>query len=177
MVDGQLLINIIFGCGPSGHQNMRMGGEGVMGAGDYLHLSIKNKDWNVKICLFNKKYWRQLPNISHLIHLFESVELSTLVLIHTKQCLVHNYFIFQNMYILCKFKFKFSIVCFTVYPIFWDILVSTHEGVKTMYIFLHQHYARSCILRVSHLKTARPMHFLVDPLIHLTCLVWWKRNM
>ena len=46
-----------------------------------------------------------------------------------------------------------------------------------MYIFLHQHYARSCILRVSHLKTARPMHFLVDPLIHLTCLVWWKRNM
>ena len=133
MVDGQLLINIIFGCGPSGHQNMRMGGEGVMGAGDYLHLSRKNKDWNVKICLFNKKYWRQVPNISH--YLFESVELSTLVLIHTKQCLVHNYFIFQNMYILCKFKFKFSIVCFTVYPIFWDILVSTHEGVKTMYIF------------------------------------------
>ena len=175
MVDRQLLINIIFGCGPSGHQNMRMGGEGVMGAGDYLHLSRKNKDWNVKICLFNKKYWRQVPNISH--YLFESVELSTLVLIHTKQCLVHNYFIFQNMYILCKFKFKFSIVCFTVYPIFWDILVSTHEGVKTMYFFLHQHYARSCILRVSHLKTARPMHFLVDPLIHLTCLVWWKRNM
>ena len=118
-----------------------------MGAGDYLHLSRKNKDWNVKICLFNKKYWRQVPNISH--YLFESVELSTLVLIHTKQCLVHNYFIFQNMYILCKFKFKFSIVCFTVYPIFWDILVSTHEGVKTMYIFFTPVYARSCTWYVS----------------------------
>ena len=174
MVDGQLLINIIFGCGPSGHQNMRMGGEGVMGAGDYLHLSRKNKDWNVKICLFNKKYWRQVPNISH--YLFESVELSTLVLIHTKQCLVHNYFIFQNMYILCKFKFKFSIVCFTVYPIFWDILVSTHEGVKTMYIFFYTSIMQDRVLGMSQLKTAWPMHFLVGPHIHLTCLVWWKRN-
>ena len=29
MVDGQLLINMRYGFGPSGHQNMRMGGEGV----------------------------------------------------------------------------------------------------------------------------------------------------
>ena len=88
----------------------------------------KNKDWNVRICLYNKIYWRQVPNISHLIHLFESVELSTLVLIHTKQCLVQ---LFHSL------------------PIILGVLVlSTHEGVKTC-IFFTPVYARSCTWYVS----------------------------
>ena len=45
-----------------------------------------------------------------------------------------------------------------------------------MYFFFHTSVMQDRVLGMSQLKTAWPMHFLVGPHIHLTCLVWWKRN-
>ena len=103
------------------------------------------------------------------------MELSTLVLIHTKQCLVNNSsfrictsFVNSNSNsALCVSHFHYS-GCLS--------LSIDYEGVKNNVFFLHQHYARSCTWYVS-VKNCLADAFFGRSTHTLDLPSRWKRNL